>query len=276
MNVHNLARFILIAALLSSCVTDRRLASQFVVEESNINVLLLPPPGLIKDYKVSLKSGGIDSIQTLPLIESKFLADFNDTAYVNYFFRSLKYHLSQYQVNVFGPENIDSFFQLDTTAFIFSLVQMELLELRDMFREMADIDQIYMVKLPRINIENSIWFEFSELNHPDRPQQVLYSLQRTSDIFDGRLLLDWRTNEVSYRYTPYYLEKPDVYDLAFFAGQKNAQYIFDYLMNVYVADRSKRKRSSSTYFQYDIGNHSIRRAYNDRFIKIQAPAQDER
>lgn len=274
--MNNLVRYFLIALLLSSCATDRRFASQFVMEENNINVLLLPPPGLIREYKVNLGSAGIDSIQTLPLEESKFLKEFNDTAYVNYFFRSLKYHLSQYQVNVFGPENIDQFFQLDTTAYIFSLVQMELLELRDMFREIADIDQIYMVKLPRVNIENSIWFEFSELNHPERPQQVLYSLQRTSDFFDGRLSLDWRTNEVFYRYTPYYLEKPDVYDLAFFAGQKNAQYIFDYIMNVYVADRSKRKSQSPNYYQYDLENHSIRRAYNDRFIRIQPSAQEER
>lgn len=261
---------VVLAIGLGSCASERRLASNFVVRETNLNVLVLPPAGLIKNFSpVPLAELPEGEGPLSVLEESRFLEELNDTAFVSYYLRSLHYHLSLLQVNVFKPENLDEFLQLDTTAFIFSLAQIELLEFNDQFTALATIDTTnYRVDFPRTNLELSSWFEFTEVNHNGRPVEVLYSMQNTSDYFDGRFVYNVINGEVIYRRNAYPLEVPDVYNLAYFAGQKNAGYIFDHLMNLYVAEKT-RTGPPKVYYQYDLERHAIRRAYNDRFIRLQ-------
>ncbi len=256
---------------LGSCASERRLASNFVVRETNINVLVLPPAGLIKSFSpVPLAELPEGEGPLSEFEESRFLEELNDTSFVSYYLRSLHYHLSLLQVNVFGPENLDEFLQLDTTAFIFSLAQVELLEFNDQFTAFATIDTTnYRVAFPRTNIELSSWFEFTEVNHAERPVEVLYSMQNTSDFYDGRFVYNVITGEVTYRRNAYPLEVPDVYNLAYFAGQKNAGYIFDHLMNLYVSEKTRTEKPPKVFYQYDRERHVIRRAYNDRFIRLQ-------
>ncbi len=263
--------------IFSSCMTERRLASQFVMKEDNINVLIIPPSGLIKKYyPVNPETVDPDSLVAGPLRESKFLENLNDTAFVNYFFRSLNYHLERFQINVYNHNKIDSFFQLDSNAFVFSVAQMELLEFNDKRQDYTLFDtNAYRVSLPRTNVEKSVWFEFSELNQHEQAMQVYYSMHRTSDFIEGAFYWDWRTEQMTYRHTSYLVEDADVYDLAYFAGQKNAQYIFDLLMNRYIAQNIKRQKRRPVYYQYDIEQHQIRRANNDRFIKIPQNPQHE-
>jgi hypothetical protein len=264
-----------LSLVFSSCASERRLAANFVVRQTNINVLLLPPPGLIKSFSpVPLAELPEGEGPVFELDDSKFLEELNDTSFVNYYLRSLRYHLSLLQINVFGPENLDEFLQSDTTAFIFSLAQVELLEFNDYYTETATIDTVhYRVDLPRTNMELSSWFEFTEVNHVERPVEVLYSMQNTSDYFDGRFFYNVINGEVTYRRTAYPLETQDIYNLAYFAGQKNAGYIFDYLMNLYVSEKSRTERPPKVFYQYDAERHAIRRAYNDRFIVLQTRGQ---
>ncbi|MFO7997905.1 MAG: hypothetical protein R6U86_02875 [Bacteroidales bacterium] len=268
--------FMGLALLFFSCASERRLASRFVVRESNINLLLLPPSGLLKSFSpVHPSEIPEDEPFFFDPAESRFLEALNDSAFVDYYMRSLTYHLSQLQINVYGPEALDRFLGLDSTAFIFSMAQVELLEFNDYFTEFTAIDTMnYRVDLPRTNLELSTWFEFTEVNHSERPVEVLFSMQNTSDYFDGRFVYNMFSGEVSYRKTTYPLEVPDVYDLAYFAGQKNAGYIFDHLMNLYVHDKRKANVPSRIYYQYDSERHAIRRAYNDRFIRIPASPAD--
>lgn len=270
-----IAIIILIAAAFSSCTPGKKLATQFVMTEGDLNVLLLPPPGLIKKYySENPFAESSDTLTTDPLKESSFIGELNDTAFVNYYLRSLKYHLEMFQVNVYGPDQLDSFLQIDTVAYIFSMAQIELMEYVDEHVDTTVLDTlVYRASFPRDNVEKSTWFEFTELNNPDRPMEVLYSMQRTSDYYDGKFYYEWQSGELTYRYSSFDIESADVYDLAYFAGQKNAQYIFDYLMNLYVRENSKRPPGSDNYYQYDNERHAIRRAFNDRFIVM--PSQQQ-
>ncbi len=256
------------ALFLIACATERQLAKRFVQEETNINVLLLPPPGLnIKYYPVHPDEADPDTIDPFNLEEARFVDEVDDSLLVNNFMQSLKYHLELFQVNVFGPDNIDSFFRLDTTAFIFSLAQMELMEYLDEAVFTSAVDTIqYRQRFPQTTLMQSHWFEFSTLNKPEEPMEVLYSMQHTSDYFDGRFVYSPINGEVTFRYTPYYLNSDDVFELAFFAGEQNAQYIFDYLMNYYIKEKSGR--DPDRYLTYDKNRHAIRSAGNDRFIRI--------
>lgn len=245
------------------------------MKEDNLHVLVIPPSGLLKYYYSSdPMADTTDTLQPDPIDDARFIAELNDTAFVNYFMRSLNFYLQQLRINVYGPENIDAFFKIDTVAYMFSVAQLELIEFADQHIEVTMLDTtLYRVAKPRTNLEKSTWFEFSELNNHDRRMEVLYSMQRTSDYYDGMFHYDWRSGEVTYRYTPYYLEEPDLYDLAYFSGKKNARYIFDHLMNLYVQEHRRPRRGAPVYYQYDPDQHAIRRAHGDRFIRI--PQQDE-
>jgi len=264
---------LVIIPLFIGCSPGRKLATRFVTSQGNINILLLPPSGIIKKL-VNADPSAVhpDSIVILPIEESTLLSELNDTAFVNYYFRSLRYHLEQFRVNVFGPWNLDAFFALDTIGFMFSTVQMELLEYSDKFEDYyTSLDENnYIVQLPRRNLELSTWIEYSELNNPLRPMEVLYSMQSSSDYFEGRFVY-YFIGGVSYSHRSYYLEAHDMYDLAYYAGLTNAQYIFDHLMNLYVADNLGRPRRTPVYYQYDVNQYTIRRTGTDRFIRMTQP-----
>ena len=279
----------LVMLLTSSCAAERRLAAEFVVREDNIHVLLLPPPGLIKTFRPGAdaageelaggeeRAGRPETTGEGPdlAVAPRFLEGLNDSAFVDYYLRSLKYHLENLQIRVYGEEDLDHFLQRDGNAYIFSMAQVELLEFPDDFTDLAAIDTVvYRVDLPRTNLELSSWFEFSPVNDQQRPMEVLYSMQSTSDFFEGRFVYSPVSGQVTYRKTSFLLETADVYDLAYFAGEKNAAYLFDYLMNRHVRSQLRPGKKPPPYLQYDVQEHAIRRAYNDRFIVI-SPEQEE-
>lgn len=75
-------------------------------------------------------------------------------------------------------------------------------------------------------------------------------------------------------YEPFRLRFDDLYWLSIFAGEKNAQFIFDFLLNKYIDEHMTNERSPSNYLQYDRQLHNIRPANNDRFIPIAIPESE--
>jgi hypothetical protein len=266
--------FLLILALvIAACNSQRRLASEFITRQADIHVLLLPPPAVFKKYYPihpdSLAPGQADPFN---LEESRFIKNAEDSILIRLFMNSIRENLEAFDVKVYGPEDLETFFSLDSTAYVFSLAQLEVMEYLHEETRYAVLDTtVYEVSFAQVNLSYSQWFEFSELNHPERPMQVLFSSQFTSDVFDGRFRQNFLTGEMFYEFQPYRLRFEDLYQLSIFAGQKNAQFIFDFLLNKYVDDLSKKARKQLDYLQYDREQHSIRRAYNDRFIRIAMP-----
>jgi len=256
--------------ILASCSSQRKLATEFITGEADLHVLLLPPPGVLKKYYPmhpdSLPPGLVEPFN---LEESKFIKDAEDSLLINFFMSSLRENLEAFDVRVYGPADIENFLRLDSSAYVFSVAQLEVLEYPSEQVRYAVLDTtVYEVAFAKVNLNHSQWFEFTELNHPERPMQVFYSMQVTSDVFDGRFRQNILSGEMFYEFEPYRLRFDDLYQLSIFAGQKNAQFIFDFLLNKYIDDRSKKPRKAVDYLQYDRERHSIRRAYNDRFIRI--------
>lgn len=268
---------LLLFPVMASCSMERQLATRFVTEEEDIHVLLLPPQELIKTF-LPLHPDSLppDSAVFIDREQAQFVYEIMDTAYVNYFMRSLAYHLERFQVKVYDQENIESFKTLDKHAYVFKLGQMELMEYHDSLFMTAYADyNWYSIALSRVNVEQNNWFEFSEMKDDEGEMQVLYSSQLTSDYFEGELRRSWSEPNIIYEYTPFRLTEADVYDLAYFSGERNAQYIFDYLMNDYVKRNLKGKREPAVYFQYDRSRHAVMRAEGDRFYRMPAPADDQ-
>jgi len=249
------------------------LATEFITRQAELHVLLLPPPAVLKKYYPihpdSLAQGMIDPSN---LNESQFIKDAEDSVLVKLFMASLRENLEAFDVKVYGPADFDTFLRLDSSAYVFSLAQLEIMEhLKEEIRYAVLDTTVYEVAFAQVNLTHSQWFEFTELNHPERPMQVLFSSQFTSDVFDGRFRQNFFTGEMFFEYQPYRLRFDDLYQLSVFAGQKNAQFIFDFLLNKYIDDRIRKPRNIVDYLQYDRERHNIRRAYNDRFIRIAIP-----
>ena len=264
------------AFIIASCNSQRRLATEFITRQADIHVLLLPPPTVLKKYfpihPDSLAPGQVD---TFNLEGSQFIKHAEDSILIRLFMNSLRENLQAFDVKIYGPEDLETFFSLDTAAYVFSVAQLEVLEyLQEEIRYAVLDTTVYEVSFAQVNLSHSQWFEFTELNHPERSMQVLYSSQFTNDVFDGRFRQNFLTGEMFYEFQPYRLRYEDLYQLSTFAGQKNAQFIFDFLLNKFIDDRSKKARKQLDYLQYDREQHSIRRAYNDRFIRIAIPDSD--
>lgn len=271
MTVRVLNKLIIILLMLGgliACASSLQLANRFVVEETDIHVLVLPPGQLMKTFLPvhpdSLATGNIPE-EDEDLI--RFVNEVVDSIYLNRFMESMAHYLDRFYIKLYGIEELDEFFKLDQPAYIFFIAQMELLEYRhtELFSA-RDGDRHYLRREPITVLENNTWFEFLKLHDADFGMKVLFSVQATSDHVEGRFIRR-RSGEVLFDAERYPLLREDMYDLAYFAGKQNAQNIFDYLMNMYVEKKMGRK--PDRYYQYDVDGHAIRPIDQPGFIEIE-------
>ncbi len=263
----------MMAVLLFSCSSQRNLAIQFVTQQAQLHVLLLPPPAVIRKFYPahpdSLKPAQVDPFN---LSESQFIKHANDSVLINLFMDALRENLALFGVKAYEASEIEKFLALDSLAYVFSVAQLEAMEYNDKDLKYTLYDTtVYEIAFPQVILTQSQWFEFTELNHPERPMQVLYSSQFTNDVFQGRFRKNTLTGQMAYEYQSFPLGFADLYQLSVFAGQKNAQYIYDFLLNKYIDDRLKKTRRPKDYLQYQRELNTLGRAYNDRFIRIAIP-----
>ncbi len=272
-SAHKIIITLLILGGLIACASSQQLASRFIMEETDIHVLVLPPGQLIKTFLPVHP----DSIAGREIPEEgeeymRFISEVEDSLYLGRFMESMAHYLDRLYVNLYGIEDLDEFFKLDQPAYIFFIAQMELLEYRhnELFSA-RDGDMHFIRREPITVLENNTWFEFLKLHDADFGLKVLFSVQATSDYVEGRFIRR-RSGDVLFDADRYPLTNNDMYDLAYFAGKQNAQNIFDYLMNIYVEKTMGRK--PDRYYRYDIERHAIQQVDQPVFIEIE-PVADE-
>ncbi len=262
------------ALLLQACTTSLYLANRFVVQETEIPVLIIPPPELMLTYsQVHPDSIPSDSLLQIDPRESDFLTVIDDSVFVQHFMNSLRNRLDLLYVNHYGPDELDEFFELEQPAYIFIIAQMELVEFREIeyFEGRSGSDRYIAREEIRV-LENNIWFEFMKLHDPDFDMQVLFNVHATSDYVDGRFL---RLSDGNVVFDPerYPLNISDVYDLAWYSGEVNADKIFNHILNQHV--KREYGRDIPYYFRYDMESHSIFEVDEPPFIMITTPARDD-
>jgi hypothetical protein len=259
--------------LMASCVRNIQKARHYVIDKPFSAVIILPPTSVIK----SVYPGNPDSYQETPdkldIEQSLFIKDIDDETVISTFVNSIHSLLTKYGYRVYGPADMADFMASGKKAFVFSIAQLEIMEYPDTIRPSYVYENVYYEQAIKINtIVQNTWFEFSELNHPDRPMNVLFSMQHTADFIDGKYSYDWNRGSVVYEYTPFRLSFDDIQRLNEFAGQKAARYIYDYLMNVFVSDKTGKPFNVNNYLTLDRERRIIRKAeLDERFyiIKMQ-------
>src|ERR1035438_4076049 len=99
---------------------------------------------------------------------------------------------------------------------------------------------------------------------------VLYSTFSGSDGFNGRFYVDPFTYEVRYKFKIDSLKLNDVYELASYAGKKNASYLFDFFLNQYIAFHMPDGQDPMDYYHFNRFRHFITSAGDEKFEVLQS------
>ncbi len=264
---HHVILLLLLVLLFHACVSSRQIATDFVVEETDLHVLLLPPPELIKTYMPGHPDDlPADSAFGPDHERARFVSVVLDSAFVDHFMRSIRGYLDVLYVNHYGPDEADDFFELDEPAYVFAVGQMELLEYlgRTNFVGYAD-GYRHEARVPITVLEANVWFEFMKVHDEEQDMQVLFDVRSTSDYVEGRFVRD-SSGSVRFEPSAYPLSIDDVYDLAAYSGKRNAQNIFDHLLNLHV--QSVMEEEPEYYFHYDVDEHRLTERSFPPFIEI--------
>ena len=250
---------------------NMRTARNYVINKPFKAVVLLPPSSVIKSVYPS-NPDIYDSIppKRLELEESVFLINIEEEAVIENYISSITYMLERFGYSVYGPDEMAEFISSGHDAFVFNIAQLEIMEYPDTVRPNIVYNRVYFEQAIQIKtIVQNTWIEFSQLNNDERPVKVLFTMQHTADYIDGEYRVDFRTGNMVYEYTPYRLVNEDVYDLNEFSGYQTARFAYDFLMNVYVADKTGKPFNVNNYLMIDRDRRMIRRAEpEERFFII--------
>ncbi len=287
---------------LVSCFPIQRLAREFNEHKHNKVVLLIPPSesDIFSFYYPAdpYKYDFSDSIYDLN--DSRFLHHIPDSVVVDLFMRGLTNRLDQYNIRYLIPDTNHVVLQKNEKAYMFSVAQMEMLEyidtatiradsvylkipgekyayiysaseveeidFPDTDEKISDLDRAeYVREYSRTNVEANSWLEFTELEKPGKPMQVLFSMQYTSDMIDGYFFIEYPEKEVKYSQQSYMIFINDVLDLVYFSGYKNGEYIADHLFNLFLEERLGEE-DIDHYYKYNPFRNIAQKANDDRFI----------
>jgi len=263
--------FIISFVILSSCSAERKLAEEFINSGKPVSIFLIKPTNLIN---TNLKTEIVDTIKNIDqytkdslLINSSiFLKNIIDSLFLNEYYFALKNSLAEYSISVYTDSESDKFFKDTTNAYIFNLAQNEVEEYIMTYSPSVEVDTTLYFRnffLNAVNFNN--WLEVTELNGYDKKMKVFYISQYASDDIQGRFTRDFFTGEIEYYYSEYKIDLKDVYNLTYYSAEVNANYIFDYIMNCYIAKKMNRADNDKNYFHFDPVKKRIVRANEKRF-----------
>ncbi len=266
--------FTSVMGVLTSCVPGKKIATSFLEDSHNQAVIIVPPSFTFLYYYPSdmpvesLPDGGQN------LENSKFLREVDEQKATDIFLQSLLSELRSYGLKVYTSEQFDEFLRYNGPKNIFTIAQSEMIEFDSEYNDRALIDTIlYRQSFLLRTIEKNTWFEYVKVDDHNENQalRVLYSTLFTSDDINGNFRYRPFSGDVFYEYSSYLITLEDVYELNRFAGEKNAQYIFDFLLNKHVEDNSDLKpENRSVFFRYSRSDNKIKKAGSEqRFIELE-------
>jgi hypothetical protein len=246
------------AMVLVSCSPERKLANQFMQNKEPSAVMLLAPDFV---YKVSYKLPDSAVLANTPdyLTDSLLLANtdvirlVNDSIYVSAFVAGFNNALQRIGYKVYSPELSGEFLALGQKALIINIAQAELEEYFDSIGEKAQFgdEDLYSYEFFITSVNLNFWFEMSGMNHNDSVMRVLFSQQVISDRVDGGFRYFPFTGDVKYIYSIDSIDARDLYFAATKAGELNATYLNDYLLNRYIQNKLPANRPAQKAYTYD-------------------------
>jgi len=241
-----------------ACSVERKVAREFIKNDSTRSVLVMPPDYL---FKTSLKVSAIENadeledwvLDSLLYEQSMFLKYIVDTVFLSDYHNTYCTALEELGFNVFGEDSLISFLNGKPDSYIFNLAQIELEEyiMPVVEKEVFDDYLYYQVfNLNAVNINS--WIEVNKINVEEKKELFFSSLYLTDEL-EGNWKYNYLTGVVKSDIQVDTLMLDVVYQLSELAGKLYASYTFDYLMNLYIDKRMEEEglQRSGIYYHYN-------------------------
>ncbi len=262
-------------SVMFSCSPERKLAKQFMKSEQPAAILLLAPDYVFKtSYKLpdSLDLTQIPSYlhDSVLLANTDLIRFVKDSTYLAEFMRGMRNEFSMLRLPVYDSERTVDFLAIENNALILNLAQAGLEEFYDSVAETArfDDDEVYNYDFFITSVNMNFWFELSGVNHSDSTIRVLFSQQTVADWVNGDFRYFPLSGDVKYIYDVDSLQVNDIYYFAGRAGQLNASYLHDYLLNKYIQTHMPGGRLPEKMFSYDRNSGLLKKLKNQGFTEV--------
>ena len=221
--VKKLLLFVLLSLFFSSCQTEKKLAEQFVAEQTQTRVAVYFPEQADVKVEYNMQYG-----------QTEVLQGFSQNLFLDVMYEAYADMLRIYGLDVYIPDDIDNV-QVDSTHWLVMLSRMEIsgriTEYEDYL--FSDTDE-FSYKHPLNTVNVASWFEINDGEW--RPVQ--FCEHNLMDGFDSKANYSLWSGQVDYEYTIDTLKLTDVYNYAVYLGKLYAGYTYDYMMNSYVGAKT--------------------------------------
>lgn len=265
---------LLLAGLMLSCSTERKLAGSFVQSNDENSVLVFFPEFL---FKTNQKTFLLDSLDikdealfdSVLMAHSKFLQFTVDSLFISNFELGFNKELSALGFSVYQESEIAEFMDVDSNAFVIHIAQIELEEsIYTHIDEALVYDTYYMHEQDLEAIYVNAWLEIRKVNENTENPNVYFATAMISDEFEGDFVYDVFSGSISYVYANDSLQVSNLYKQAYKLGRTYASYTFDFLLNTYLDKAVPNKDRSDRYWRYNPYDKTFFPAYDDRLIPL--------
>ena len=264
---------IIFMLIITSCSQEKKLAKQFIEKKNTVSVLFMKPDVIFKtNYKVK----AISSFDSLPPLvkdsvwhaNTLFIDSIVDSVYIHKFMNYFTSRSRLYGIKTYTQDSMAAFLAKDGIKFIVNFAQCEIEEYLDLKTfefafevEGRNTNREFLIN--SVNLNN--WFDISMLN-TSHSKDMVFSSQTVSDVMEGKYIYYYLSGDVDFEYNYYPMSALDVINSAEGSGEINAGYLFDYLMNTYIAVNLKDKQPS-VYYHYKGYKRKVKET-KDGFIPL--------
>lgn len=243
---------------LSSCSIERKIAMEYIGDESErLSVLVIPPDYL---FMTSLKEWQTDTLEGLDQREtdsvlfanSSYLRYVDDSVFMDYYTANYIAELKAYGFEVYPQDSLTVFLTGRQNAFIVNMAQLELEEYIMPVKEEAVFGEYLYYEIIDLNAMSlNSWFEVNRVNGEEESATFFASMYAT-DGLDGMFKFNYFTGGAKFVYSIDTLDIDKIYRLAALAGHTYAAYTFDYLLNKHIDKKmlEEGRLRSDTYYHF--------------------------
>jgi hypothetical protein len=254
-----------------SCTMERKLGKEFLTQTPQICIELYTPETL---YKFSHKGETIPGFDSLTASRqdsalyagSRFIRFVDDSVFLDRYVNSFIEELRGIGFRVFLDSSVDTILRTQPQAYVVNMSQIQLDEYFDPYQDSEQVGDTEYSKTFELNaVDASSWFELSKYNALKPVKTVLYSSFTASDGFSGNFIMNNFSMNLQYRYKIDSLRMSDIYDLASFSGRRDANYLFDYFMNQFIAYHMPEGMEILGYMHYNPSTKTFNFTEEEKF-----------
>lgn len=241
---------VVFSLMLHSCYLEKKYGREFARNAPNISLLILEPDLILKS---DIRTPPEDSLNV-----SRFIKNLPEDTISAIFTSQVIEQLQKLGVKVIRSKQMSDFFTMKPPAYLFNIAQTEIEQYSYPVKEKYTTDSIIYTQeflLHAVNLNT--WLEFTELNS-DKKAETLFSNFFVKDNISGDFRVNLLTDEVTYVYERKDLSPDDIMLLISHAGKTNAHYIFNMLMNKYIADKMQDRFNKKYFYYYDPVKKKVR------------------